>query len=516
MAHRSACVLLSVIAVLARLAAAEVVLQVQDEVAPNKPFLIQVTIVDPPAVPRDVDLPRTDEVVIAKHARSTFSHSSQPTIINGERSRRTEYSMSLLGQVNATEGSVIIPPVTVILRDGSRLPSGDATVRITEGDQRLAGTSYAAVSFHPPEVVPGQPTEMHYDLYLKDPDGLRLGGESIQPPAEASSEKLESQNSRVIGAAGDRWHRFTFRWRCTFIEPGTYSAGGQQSLVRIGLFNRKVDTVPVISGSVRVTAFPHEGRPADFSGLVGPLSVHAELDRSTVSLGEGTELRITVRGQNLDLLSRPELPDGNGYRSHPLEVDEVDGGRRFSWNIAPTREGTVHVQGVSLPYFDPATQNYQQAASGTVTLEVLPGRQTRLEIVGRHIRPEDDAAGAPAADAASLLGEPLRGGGGAPLPRLLLPTLLVVGLGLGLLAGSWPQLRRRLQGTHRGRQLARTLAAGDWEAADRLLHRLLPECQDGERDSCLRLIAAVESSRFGGGDLDDTVTADLRLLERHA
>ena len=272
--------------------------------------------------------------------------------------------------------------------------------------------------------------------------------------------------------------------------------------------------VPVRPGSITVTDFPSAGRPADFKGLIGPLSLGLALDRPTLPLGEGTVLRLTVTGPDLSLLARPTLPVDPAYRIHPLEEIDVPGGRSFSWNLAPLQEGPVTIAGLSLPYYDPATAGYKRADSGTIELTVLPGRRQALTITGRPTPTATSGTAAGRLGPALILPEPLRGAGAVPVGRWLGPVALLAGLVLGLVIGLARWQAGRPQQDHRGRALARAMAAADWEAADRVLHRLQADCPAELQADLVAGLAVIEQARFGGAEVDAETRARLLPLEQ--
>ena len=269
---------------------------------------------------------------------------------------------------------------------------------------------------------------------------------------------------------------------------------------------------------LEVEALPQSGRPADFTGLFGPLTVSASLERSRINADEGTVLAVEIRGRQIGLLKRPQFHPPSGLQAY-AKADEPgaaggtapsDGEREFRWDLVPSQPGTYAIPSFSVPYFDPATRRYERAESGTLALAVLPGH-------GRILDPGSTAAapGASASAAATDLPPPLRGHAAARASISVTVSTTLGALMLGLFIGGVQ--RRAARGprrAHRGRALARAVARQDAAAIATCAQALLPSLADPARRAAAdQLVRAAELARFGHQPLPADLPASARLLE---
>ncbi len=155
---------------------------------------------------------------------------------------------------------------------------------------------------------------------------------------------------------------------------------------RDAFFGRPVDTrTETLSTDpipVEVRPLPAEGRPADFSGLVGRFALKATPSATRVALGDSVTLDVVLTGDGtLSGFSLPGAPEDAGYRVYddqPEVTAKVVDGRfvaraHFRRAIVPEREGRVEVAPVAVTVFDPAAGRYRTLRTDPVVLEVTPG-----------------------------------------------------------------------------------------------------------------------------------------------
>lgn len=453
----------------------------------------------------------------------------QTTITNGKAT--TTRGIPLL--VTARQlGANHIPPITVRLQDGSALQTQAVDVRVEKGNPNLTGEAYAEAAFQPATIVPGEPARLVYRIYLKRGSVESLG---IEPPAAAIllGERQVSRG-RTFDKDGGQWAVITLNWSLTIATPGDYRVEGQQDYqvaVGDGFFDTRVlrGRVSVAPTVLTVKPLPSEGRPDDFTGLIGPLAFSAELDRPHISTGEGVELRVVASGRQVDLLKAPVLALPVGVQAYPKDDGKSPdrNTRVFRWDLVPSAAGEVVVPAVSVPYFDPETRVYRRAESKPVTLTVVPGRTRELTVTTAPVAPiapvptppgtaapgQPKPLVAPVSVVPVFLPAPLRGDAPQPpsprLPLLVGSAFLAAG---GLLAMVRMLLARR-PAAHRGKALAQALAIGDLTAAAIALASLRPSLTtDTQQVAAKALEEAIDRARFGGQGFSDP-TQWMRELE---
>lgn len=483
--------------------AGEVTLELPDKLITNAVMEGTLRISDPPADVQGVELPP----VAGLEWRMSGQNESRIEIRNGRRTAIISVGLSLRA---VQRGGLALPPVTVRCSDGTILASAARTVQVDPGDARLVGDAVAAAVFEPATIVPGQPTRLVYRMYVRRGQISTIG---IGPPEGgiALGERTMVEE-KAYDPQGRLWNGVVVTWPLTHATPGAYSVRGQQEFqIVVGerAFSQRLASrqVAVAPATLTVEPMPLEGRPAGFTGLIGPLSTHASLDRERVSAGEGALLSLVVTGWQTGLVKRPPL-QLVGAQLYPKDDQTADGKRTFTWDVVPVAAGTVTIPAVSLPYFDPASRSYRHADSQPLSLQVIPGRHRDLGVVGQSAPAATPGIVAPPSP---TLPAPVRGGVTPRPPAWSAGAALATGAAVGLLLLASQRLAGRRRGPHRGRALR---AAGrDPLALASALQALQPAlATPAQRAAAADLLAAVERTRFGGEPLPD-ITAWVRELE---
>ncbi len=482
------------------LIAAEVRLELPDPAVPGMVLQGELRVTDPPSNVTSVELPEVRDLEWQVNRTGT-----QTNIVNGQRSTTVQIGLVLRA---ASNGTYNIPPVKILLRDGTILMSQKTTLTVAPGDARLTGDLVGEVAFVPAAIVPGEQTVLTYRLWVRRGEVQNLG---ISPPEGAITlGERQIAKGRAYDAQGQEWTSVTVTWPLTFATPGPRSVRGQQEVVipvGDGFFDNRVmrRQAAIAPATLAVAALPDAGRPADFTGLIGPVTAETRLERERVSVGEGVVLSFTVSGRQVDLVKRPalHLP---GLQVYPKDEKSEGGSHVFRWDLVPTAPGAVTIPALAVPYFDPAGKAYRSATGQALTLTVIPGRTRDLGAVGAVAPATPTATEAPAAP---ILPAPRHGRASTPPPPWLGPVTGAAALLLGAGLGWW--IRRPRRGPHRGRALR---AAGqDPAALAAALAALRPALTTAEqRAAADRLQAAVDAARFGGQVLGN-VSADRALLE---
>ncbi len=135
------------------------------------------------------------------------------------------------------------------------------------------------------------------------------------------------------------------------------------------------------SVSVVVLEPPLEGRPADWSGAVGSVSIAASVDSSGARVGDALRLTVSVAGEgNVKLFPRPTIElrgasvvaSGERVILSPDSLD-VSGVKEFDWLVTPLSEGRFVIPELRYPYFDPREESYEVARAPALAVDVAPG-----------------------------------------------------------------------------------------------------------------------------------------------
>ena len=126
---------------------------------------------------------------------------------------------------------------------------------------------------------------------------------------------------------------------------------------------------------------PVEGRPANFSGAVGELSIAAAIRPARARVGDPAVLTLKVSGTgNINMLPRPTVHLPWGLLIPAQERVTIDrsseiirGAKEFDWVITPQLAGQQELPAIQYPFFNPRTEQYEIAVSSADTLTIVPG-----------------------------------------------------------------------------------------------------------------------------------------------
>ena len=131
--------------------------------------------------------------------------------------------------------------------------------------------------------------------------------------------------------------------------------------------------------NITVLPLPTEGKPADFSGMVGNYSFSANFDRTNLKVGEALTLAINIKGDGTPgTITDPKLPDFSEFRSVPPENSinknakgaKVITSKNIKVFLYPKKKGTFEIPAITYSWFNPAKKKYETASAGPWTIEV--------------------------------------------------------------------------------------------------------------------------------------------------
>lgn len=330
--------------------------------------------------------------------------------------------------------------------------------------------------------------------YTVEVDGQTVGVKEIHVPLVAVGE-----GSRTIGPS-------TFVGVFADQRRSSGSRGRRDLFEDFGL-TRNVREDRAVAGSIplEVRPLPVEGKPANFSGLVGRFGLRAVPSATRVGVGESVTLTIELAGDGtLVGLELPPAPEDAGFRAYddaPELVAQVRDGEfiakaTFRRALVPEAEGELVVPPVELVVFDPEDEVYVTVRSEPVVLQVGPGSDEAGEVssFSEGGARQGEEVGARGDDILPAPGEATLGD--ATLRGSLVPAAALVALpGLawgGLLLGGM------------------TRREDPWRALGRRLDALPadPGARLGELEAVFREAAALRLGRPAPG-LDEAAVAEL-------
>ncbi len=134
--------------------------------------------------------------------------------------------------------------------------------------------------------------------------------------------------------------------------------------------------------NITVKPLPTEGKPANFSGMVGNYNFSADFDRTELKVGEAMTLSISIKGDGLPgSITDPKLPDFGEFRSVPPENElnkKIVGNKVVTTKnirvfLYPKKKGEFTIPEITYSWFNPGKKKYETAKAGPWNVTVEKG-----------------------------------------------------------------------------------------------------------------------------------------------
>lgn len=501
------------------------------------------------------------------------SSSTMTTIINGQVTTKNSITYSHFYAITANRpGTLTIPSLSVVV-DGKTITTQPVTIEVREPTQ--TSDFGLEVRVEPPTAYVGQPVRVTLTWTLTKPvrnpgnNGIAvsmpISGEagsfenlpgplpqsSNTSPVDDRFQRVQLNHSEAVGTVsqatrnGRTVNILTIDRVIIPREPGRleigparidfYAVVGERPRGVMdapwddrSIVERQVVRAP--AASIDVLPLPEDGKPANFSGLVGNYSVLSSVDTQDVAVGDPINLSISVAGPYpltlvppIDLAKQSAF-DGFRVPRTPILPTTNETAARFDAVIRPRTQSATSVGPVELSYFDPKQKAYRVAQSRPITLNVRPS--TTITLPDEHDEPVPEPAKQSAQSGpADIYRGPISPGAESfNLPSSLLTPRLIALVGIPplacALAASLSIWRRRTAagaGSRRRRQAFRAFRRRSRSAAretvsrhDSLAHALTDFVADWYDQAPRSLTAPQAAAQLG--DQSDIASADLRRL----
>ena len=149
-----------------------------------------------------------------------------------------------------------------------------------------------------------------------------------------------------------------------------------------GFGRRKRVTLRTKELEIKAKSLPEEGKPENFSGLVGDFKIISRMDKDSIRQGESTTLTLAVQGSGniFDAkIEEKEIPGFKIYKDKPvLKVQRnkngVFGKRVFKMALVPQELGNKQIPSFGLSYFDPKKGTYKLASTRPLPVNILKAK----------------------------------------------------------------------------------------------------------------------------------------------
>ncbi len=323
--------------------------------------------------------------------------SSRMEIVNGKVSSSVDYTYFIQPQ---KLGEFVIGPVRVNL-DGRTFESGSQSLVVRTASQPGSsdrGPVFPQVSVSSGDIYVDEQVlytlKLYYrvnvgNLSLSLPEMEYVNFQQLGRPLEYQSayegrtyQVLEIRHALMVSKPG-AFVILPSQLKMTVRQPGSGSVfdnffNGSFT----GFSSNRPLTLTTDPLNLQVKTLPKEGRPANFTGLVGTFQMTSTLTPISLKAGESATLTIQVQGQGtvnrIPDLVLPEMDFARTYSDQPVLKTEqnregIQGTKTMKWALVPEHAGEYTVPSLSLSFFNPQTKAYQTQVTPAHALSVLPG-----------------------------------------------------------------------------------------------------------------------------------------------
>jgi len=316
------------------------------------------------------------------------SQSTSTTFTNGVTTQRIDMYYTIMPK---TTGQFSLK--ANVIYNGSNYETNVLQVTVREASDdanESAGDYFIKTSASHTEAYLGEKIVLTYELYSRYRvdsfffmDTIAIDGVITK---ELSDDQLRYDDVYIDG---DRYE--VYKVGQLIIDPiksGVCTISSHNIQVNVitnshgfGLFN---SYTPVYLQSEKmelmVKPLPLEGRPKDYSGIVGELQLDGNYSREEMNYGDSFALYATVYGNcNLDGLQsiiNREIPGISVYETQKNMTESVEDNRYYSQKafeaiLVPERTGVFNVAPISISYFNTITEKYEKVEIPGANIEVL-------------------------------------------------------------------------------------------------------------------------------------------------
>lgn len=351
-------------------------------------------------------------------ASASPSFSNQTNIINGNIQR----SAVITWQLTATKpGEYVIPPQEIHI-EGVPYETNPTRLIVKENASGAPTSQYDPLmtlevekrEFYVGEVVP-----ITVNVYVHRRTLLRRVGLIEMPKDNFAIQRFPLQaeeNSVTMG--GVPYRALAFESTLSALQPGKYKLGPATSelILDVPMSNdrsihpffsqsesRKVK--PVCNEiDVTVLALPTEGRPKNFSGVVGEFEMNMTAEPRELAVGDPISIEISITGTgNFDSLTPPAITDPDPWKSYPAKRYRMSSSNvpvpqnesqsiGFNQVIVPKSHATF-IPPFEFSYFSPSKKQYVTLRTKPTPIKVNAAARVPQETPGSP----SDATSTPAA-----------------------------------------------------------------------------------------------------------------------
>ena len=316
--------------------------------------------------------------------------STSTTVVNNETRTQVDVIVTLIPQT--------LGPVTLkayIQMDNVTYETNELQVTITDEANPSSDSPELIVKTHVShtEAYLGEKVVITYDLFtrvdiesLGFPEYLTVDGAMLKelPEQQMATESVYIDGYRytryeIKKVVMDPIRTGTLRIPAGTLQVNVFDSNGGNGGFG-GMFRSTVTRdLQTEEATILIKGLPTEGRPADFSGIVGFPEITGEYSREALDFGDSLALRVSISGNcNLDGLKNivnGNIPGFTVYESEKENTESIMDNRyhvhkEFEMILIPEKTGDIKVQSVGISFFNTITEKYETAKIPDTVIQV--------------------------------------------------------------------------------------------------------------------------------------------------
>lgn len=234
------------------------------------------------------------------------------------------------------------------------------------------------------------------EQFEKDPNLGGLWVEEIPIEKNYQPERLTLNGMQYLKADIRRLAVFPTSSGILDIDPGVFRVSIQKENRSSGVFDdffndsffggsvfarRETKLLTAEPLKLTVRPLPEQGKPEDFSGMVGQFRMTTQIDKRSVKQNEPILMILTIEGQgNMEMVARPRIPETRNIKFYDTDSQNqfikdrsgVRGRKIFEITFIPMEAGDLEIPALDFNFFDPRSGEYQILRSQPYQIKVSP------------------------------------------------------------------------------------------------------------------------------------------------
>lgn len=339
---------------------------------------------------------------VGAFAVSTAEKSSRVNIVNGITNSETIFSFQVLPK---KQGKFLIGPATLTV-NGVSFQSNQVEIVVNIQKEAVNAPNAKERSFYITVDVnnrrPYVGEQIVYTFLLFNRGEITHAEMTLPDFSGFLKEEIGKQKSYDKVMDGVKWNVAEIKYAIFPLMGGEMTIPPARVTADVvvrnapnsrfpSLFVNRTEKVTVSSEpiSLLVSRTPTAGKPEDFVGLVGSVTVTASASKQTIEKDRSTTLTLTIEG-NANIRDfqwvMPKLSEFTVYDDKPsfdlqATANQVIGKKIFKKSLLPLKSGEIEIPKITIAYFDPDKKLYRFAETKPIRLNVAEVGTGKTDLV---------------------------------------------------------------------------------------------------------------------------------------